>query len=442
MADLKQPIFSREALDILARLAALLAEGAICYLVGGAVRDGLLGHGGRDLDFALPEDPTPLARRFAQHLAAPWFYLDEQRCQSRVIVGAKGQRQITCDFSPFRGGSLDEDLALRDFTINAMAIPLSGDGSPGGLYDPLDGRSDLARRLLRICSPPVLQQDALRILKGIRHCAHLDLTIEQKTWQAMCRDVSGLAGIAGERLRDELVGILGASPAGCGLRLLGELQAAEYLFGPAGRENGFQQGLELAQRVEVWLEAVPGSLREVVSSSPVEGEVEPGISRVVVLKLAALLQGYRPVDVPQALARLKTGRRLQEALRAMLPLTATQFTEFLSLTCGPRGRCLWLEKLGGDFVLSLIFLAFLSGETQQQDLEPVTKTLADFQALRRQGRIPDLVDGRWLRKTLGLGEGPIIGRALSALREEEIAGRVVGRQDGEAFLASFIEKTR
>ncbi len=440
MKYLEQPIFPRETLDILARLSSLLEKGTVCFLVGGAVRDGLRGQGGRDLDFTLAGDPTFLARRFAQSLEAPWFFLDVQRCQSRVIVGGKG-RQVTCDFSPFRGCSLEEDLALRDFTINAMAIPLSRVGPPGDLYDPLHGRADLARRLLRVCSPHVLQQDALRILKGVRHCVNLGLAIERKTWQAMCRDVSGLAGIAGERLRDELAGILGASAAGRGLRLLDELKATEYLLGQAGHRQGFQQGLQSVLRVEAWLEKVAGALPDQVLTRLAEEEVEPGISRVTALKLAALLKGYQPPDACTVLERLKTSRRLQQAVSAALSMRPAQFSEFQSLVCGPRGRGLWLEELGGDPVFSLIFLTVLAGETKPRELELVARTMDDFQKLQRQGRIPDLVDGRWLRKTLSMREGPAIGLALSALRREEIAGRVVSRQEGEAFLLSFVEKT-
>jgi poly(A) polymerase len=65
----------------------------------------------------------------------------------------------------------------------------------------------------------------------------------------------------------------------------------------------------------------------------------------------------------------------------------------------------------------------------------------DFHKLQHQGRIPDLIDGRWLRKNLGMQEGSAIGLALKALRREEIAGRVANRQEGEAFLVSFVEKT-
>jgi poly(A) polymerase len=439
MYYLEQPIFPRKTLDILARLASLQEKGTVCFLVGGAVRDGLRGRGGRDLDFALAEDPTLLARRFAQSLDAPWFYLDEQRCQSRVIAGEKG-RQVTCDFSPFRGKSLEEDLMLRDFTINAMAVPLSRGGPPGDLYDPLNGRADLAKRLLRICSPHVLQQDALRILKGIRHCVNLGLAIERKTWQTMCRDVSGLAEIAGERLRDELFRILESS-SGRGLRLLDELKATGYLLGQTGNRRGFQEGLQLVLVVEAWLEKIAGSLPDQVLASLTEEEVEPGISRVAALKLAALLKGYQPIDLRGVFERLKTSRRLQKAVSVAMSMVPAQFARFRSLACGPRGRSLWLEELGGDPFLCLIFLTVLAGETRPRELELVARTMDDFHKLQHQGRIPDLIDGRWLRENLGMQEGSAIGLALKALRREEIAGRVANRQEGEAFLVSFVEKT-
>jgi hypothetical protein len=113
------------------------------------------------------------------------------------------------DFSPLRAPDLNGDLALRDFTINSMAIDLA-QISPLRIIDPLGGRNDLARKRLHICSPTVLDDDPLRILKGLRHCATLGLRLSHETSTACATTARGLAKIAPERVRSEMAGIFSA----------------------------------------------------------------------------------------------------------------------------------------------------------------------------------------------------------------------------------------
>ncbi|MEZ4599177.1 MAG: hypothetical protein R2940_05255 [Syntrophotaleaceae bacterium] len=426
---------------ILVRLGQLAAKEP-CYLVGGAVRDVLAGRMGADLDFAFPADPTPIARQLAETLGGHWFFLDEERRQSRVVIRDGEKGDMTCDLSPFRSDSLFEDLKLRDFTINAMAFPLGEDGSLGVLYDPLSGREDLQKKLLRICSPSVLQDDPLRVLKGIRHCLTHGLAIESNTLHAMRAASSLLSQVAPERIRDELFGILSAGSVERGIRLMQELKILTLLLGSSPVGKDYRQGIKLIRQAETWLAALDCNPQAPRARELAKAKIESDIGRDLVLKLGALLKGYGTKDSASVLDRLRCSRRLQDTGRAFQELSGQLFGEFLSLRCGRRGRALWLAALGPDPVACLLFLAVLGGGEGIHKIDAVEQGCEDLHACLVEGRIPDLVDGQWLQRHVGLEQGPEVGRALAALRHEEIAGRVNNRQEAELFLQSFREKNR
>ena len=135
------------------------------YLVGGAVRDLLLGRKLHDLDFTMGENPVQLTRRIARALDAGFFVLDDERHTTRVAYHRPDGRDFPLDFVQFTGADLAEDLRHRDFTINAMAIDLA---APETIIDPLGGQADLATGLLRVCTDQSLLEDPLRALRAIR----------------------------------------------------------------------------------------------------------------------------------------------------------------------------------------------------------------------------------------------------------------------------------
>jgi len=195
-------------------LASLLTPDVECFLVGGALRDWQLGRPVADLDFAVSCDPTELARNFAAAVGGHWFMLDAGRRQSRVVSRKQAAPPFTYDFAPYRADDLAGDLRLRDFTINALALPIVACNGLPPLIDPLGGLSHLQCGLLRACSSGVFQDDPLRILKGVRHCTALGLAVEPRTLNWMRVATGLLPKVAAERVRTELTGIgqLSAGP--------------------------------------------------------------------------------------------------------------------------------------------------------------------------------------------------------------------------------------
>jgi len=193
------------------RLASDLAD--LCrevnhevYLVGGSVRDAILGRTVRDLDLTLAADGLALGRKLADRLRCPFVPLDDTDRTGRVVL----RRRFTIDISSFKGDSLEADLRKRDFTINAMAVRLSDllDGRPS-IIDPLGGAADLAARRLKAVSEASFRDDPLRVLRAFRLAGQfgLDITSRTQTWIAACDE--DLRRVSGERLLYELSLIMG-----------------------------------------------------------------------------------------------------------------------------------------------------------------------------------------------------------------------------------------
>src|SRR5262245_24332102 len=182
------------SLDMLAELFA--DEEA--WVVGGAVRDDLLGRTALDVDVAC-RDPERAARALVARDGDAVFPLNEEFGAWRVVL----DRSTTVDFSPLRGDSIDEDLAARDFTANAIAQPVRG----GDYVDPLGGRADVESRTLRTVSEEVFDHDPLRLLRGVRLEDELGFRLDSAA-EALTRAKAGLVTrAAGERILDELQGL-------------------------------------------------------------------------------------------------------------------------------------------------------------------------------------------------------------------------------------------
>jgi poly(A) polymerase-like protein len=168
--------------------------GQEAWVVGGAVRDELLGRELVDLDIAV-RDPKKAARAYARRSRGAPFALSERHGAWRVALD--GGR--TVDFTPLPG-SIEDDLATRDFTINAIARPLAG-GEP---VDPFAGQHDLAARRLRAVGPSIFEDDPLRLLRAVRLEDELGLTLDEETERLVREHAALVTRPAGERILQEL----------------------------------------------------------------------------------------------------------------------------------------------------------------------------------------------------------------------------------------------
>ncbi|MBI4730778.1 MAG: HD domain-containing protein [Chloroflexi bacterium] len=291
-------------------LAALPADQTV-YLVGGAVRDLLLGRAIHDFDFALARGGIPVARKVANALQADFYPLDPERDTGRVLVAEPDGTRTVLDFAAFRGPdpstgsgpSLDADLQGRDFTLNAIALDLR----TRQVFDPLGGALDLREKRLRACSPSAFHDDPVRILRGVRLAADFGFRILPETRQAMKTAAARLAGVSSERVRDELFRILeGPAPAAC-VRALDILGALAVVLPELAGLKGISQPAPHVH--DVW---------------------EHTLATLAALEtiLVALAPDYNPekaADLFNGLMVLRIGRyRQQIATHLSTPLTANR----------------------------------------------------------------------------------------------------------------------
>lgn len=209
----------------------LTAAGFEAFAVGGAVRDAILGQSAKDWDVATAATPVQIQKVFSNSVYQNRF----------GTVGVRRGRQ-TYEVTTYRleygyrdarhpdrvtfVKSLREDLARRDFTINAMAV------ADGQLVDPFHGLADIQAKLIRAVGDPGqrLAEDALRMMRAVRLAVTLGFTIEPRTKQAITKHAGKLQQVAAERIRDEFMRILGSPDPYCGLQLLLETKLLDVFL--------------------------------------------------------------------------------------------------------------------------------------------------------------------------------------------------------------------
>ena len=476
------------------------------YLVGGAVRDALLGRTSYDLDFTLADDTLRVARLLADALGGAYYPLDAERQYARIVLpadvpGGAGER-IKLDFATFQGGTLESDLRARDFTINAMALDLR---HPDLLIDPLGGAADLAARRLRACTPDSLHNDPVRILRAVRQALSFELRILPETIQQMRDAVSGLSQPSPERIRDEFFRILDGSSPRTGIELLDRIGALPYLLPELPGLKGVEQSaphiydvwthtLEVLNRLETVLDALAGPFNPDSASNLMLGLVSLRLGRFraplqdhlhallnpdrsirALLFLAAL---YHDAGKPAARQVDESGRirflehdqigeglveqRLRdlhlsnpEILRVRL-IVRHHMRPFLLGQAGdlPTRRAVYrffrdTAAAGVDIcILSLADMLATNGPAQKQadwahHLDVVRSLLEAWWERPEESVAPQaLVDGKELMQILKLPPGPLIGRLLEEIREAQAMGQVTTRQEALSLARQINETLR
>ena len=195
------------------QLARQLGESI--YLVGGTVRDHLLGRTSSDLDFTSHKAPE-IARVWSQKIKKPCVPLDET--PGRETYRVPVDQNLYYDFTTLQGKTIEEDLAQRDFTINAMAIHLSDylEQKPN-FIDPFLGKKDLQQKIIRTVREQVLEEDPLRLLRAFRFVCTFEFEIELNTLHQIKKHQAKLNQVAMERISHEFLILLKANHSQLGL---------------------------------------------------------------------------------------------------------------------------------------------------------------------------------------------------------------------------------
>jgi len=461
------------------------------YLVGGAVRDFLLGRPlGKDFDFVVPGDAAGLAKEVARQMQGTAFLLDDAFGTWRVVI-KKAEGKSEADFCVRQGGDILADLRQRDFTINSLAIRLPDifQTEKPLVIDPLGGLSDLRKGILRANSEDSLRQDPLRMLRAYRFAYALGLKIDEETVKAIGRNQKLIHRSAGERVRGEFFAALHENRAAHFLRDLYQTGLLPELFPEIGEWEQLSQGphsdfplLEHAFRTVEAGEFLLAHLRDFSSPDAQALEqhfdqvLEEGISRKALFKFECFFHdsgkpptrtqgpeatGFRFLDhdqegqrVNERLARrLKLSRR---SLRILSELTR-QHMRLASLAKGgavtPRAKYRFFRDTGKEGLdLVLLSLANAGGSRKPSaSFDPFRAPSEDLGKIMEAGREllryyyedfspkppGPLLNGKEIMKALRLSQSPLVGRLLGMLKEAEVSGRVRSREEALEFIKNI-----
>ncbi|MEM9778181.1 MAG: HDIG domain-containing metalloprotein, partial [Chloroflexota bacterium] len=460
-----------ELSPLLSKLASALARvDQPVYLVGGAVRDALLGKVSHDLDFVVPKNGIKVAYQIGDYLRVPAFVLDDQRDVGRVVLRQEG---IYLDIAAFRAETLEGDLRDRDYTFNAMALPALAETS-AELIDPLNGFDDLKNGLLRPACPSSLSNDPVRILRGVRMGLKYSLEPDDATAKMMADAIPQLSRVSAERVRDELLNILNVDGAGGLERLRSYGLLAEVLpeitkmLGVEQTSPHHEPVFEHTVSVVRWLQKLLRAEALVDWFAPILEKVANHLNRSVtgerhgrdLILLAAL---YHDVGKPETQsfeidadgstrirffqhdkvgaklteARLKYFRLSGEAVKHTVAVVQGHMRPLLlasedSVSVKAKHR-FWrkYQTAGIDICLLSIadHLATYSGTGPSKKWEKYSGTVTDlldhwFMVEAPIVKAPSLVTGRDLMDGLGIKGGPHIGQLLVELEEAQVAGEI------------------
>jgi len=487
------PRFVRELAD------AMRAEGLCAHVVGGAVRDRLFASGrgmpgagaGLDIDIHLQAAPEGAVRGLARLLGAALVVMDAGRGHLRLVPrDLSGGGPAWVDLTS--GGDLRADLGRRDFTVNAMAVPLEAWLRPDyerSLVDPFGGRGDLDARVLRAVGPTSLADDPVRMMRAVRLSAQFGLSIEDGTREGI-RAGAGLVGrVSAERVRDELLALLagpGAADGVCEMDALGlldvvlpELAATKGVIQPPEhRWNVFRHSVETVRAAGRLLDGAVRRSDPVLSLAPwrpeldahFAAEVGDGQTRGTLLKLAALLHdlgkpGARTVE-PSGRIRFigheKTGAELACGVMRRMRCSRRTVSHVGSMVRhhlrpgqlgqrreAPTGRAVFrYYRDVGEAAVDTLYLnladylgargPLLEGQEWSAYAGMIGDILTGGFETPGESRPFLLLNGCEVMREFGLEPGPKIGALLDSLREAEADGRVRSQEEAIELLRRLI----
>jgi tRNA nucleotidyltransferase/poly(A) polymerase len=449
-----------------------LGDEADVWIVGGAIRDGVAGRGVTDVDLAFAGEPREAARAIARVAGGPSFQLSEEFGAWRALA-ADGAWHV--DVSELRGEAIEEDLARRDFTVNAIAVPLARTDAPP--IDPHRGLADLESRQLRAVSSRSFADDPLRVLRAARIAAGLGLEIDPPTLELARAEARRAGEAAGERQFAELRLLLGGDDPIRGLTILDELGATEAVLPEFEALRGVVQNpyhhldvrdhtvevlarlIQLEGDLEARFGEGAGEVRRLLAEP-----LADGLSRGEGLRFAALVhdlgkpetrtegEGGRILFIGHDRAGAHIARELCRRLRASRRLSdflANLTLNHLRLGFLVHERPLsrrqvydYLRATDPDSVdVTLLTVAdrlATQGERTRQEaidahLDLARQMVSEALAWRRDGPPRPPIRGDDLASALGIEEGPQLGRLLAEIEAAVFAGEVSSADDAIAL---------
>lgn len=483
------------------------AQGFGAYLVGGYLRDTLLSsRPEHDVDIALPGDPEPLARELARCLGGAYVPLGPAHGVVRVVAPGStseppGQETEATAERPRAGawtidltgfsGSIQEDLARRDFTINALALPLEHWASAATremVIDPFNGRQDLDRKWIRAVGSRVFHDDPGRLVRVVRLAARLRFRLDPETARLVVAAAPQIGRVSAERVRDEFLALLALDGARGHLEVLDRLDLLCRIIPELAAAKGVEQPRE--HYWDVWGHLIHSvecaeSVTKGHQNSPIYSlvpwtpemqryfnqQLSDGHSRRTVLKLAAL---FHDIAKPQTKKTDDTGRTRfpehselgAEIARARLGQLRVSSKGIASVAQmvkhhlrpatmwqgvdAPTSRAVYryFRDMGDVAIDTLYFcladyLAAKGPEIAQDDWAAYARMVGHILQVGTQppasGQIDRLLTGNDLMERFHLTAGPLVGTLLQRIDEAVAAGEVTNREEAFSLAAETLK---
>jgi tRNA nucleotidyltransferase/poly(A) polymerase len=444
------------------------------YIVGGSVRDRLLGHTPLDFDVAVFGDAKKFAKRLATVTNGHWVEMGKQgHGVYRVIVD-----KMILDVSAVNGTTIEQDLKRRDFTINAMAYDIASKA----FIDCVGGMQDLANRKIRMVSRSVFERDPVRLIRAYRMGAAFEFIIERRTVSAIKADAGLISNSAGERIRTELFKILETSTAHGSILQMADSGLLFTILPELSSLKGCTQNqyhrFDIFEHTFKAFYHLENILENLVTYFPALRDPQDKWAQkdcAGLLKYCVLLHdigkpavktadrkgsihfyghGKKSADMATRInQRLKLSNQAAEYTDFIIrnhirplflfiahqnkKITRRAITRFF-MKCGSRTPDLWLHAL-----------ADIKGKGDEKDeknaafIEFARQMITYYYSeYRSQKEHPPLISGKDLINTFGLKPSPLFKKILTRVEEARLSNSIHNRTEAEAWVRDFLARSK
>ena len=471
---------SLEIYEILALVQKFAQKEKIeCFLVGGYLRDQELNRKTKDLDFAISSDPKKIAEKVSKELKSSFFALKEEREIYRMVL----DNGLQLDFARFKGATIEEDLSLRDFSINALAKNMEQGNT---LMDPYEGKRDIKEKKVRQIHEKIYEDDPLRLLRAFRIAAQLNFKIEPLTLETIKKNKEKILNVAEERVREELLLLLDTphsypylvelDQAGLISQIIPESDpnrncALDYYPGKGvwghcldavaclewileNLQNEFQEDQEKLKKLlfeEQGLDSHPmatlmkmGTLLHDVGKAPTAKIVN------------GRLRFYEHQNIEAKITSL-ISQRLRFSFNASRHLSQMVLSHMRpgglahAPTLSDKAKFRFFRDLKNSALPALIVsladrYTYLTPEERGQNKDPHEKVVKDLirwhyeKELEEVDKKPKLINGKIIMEHLALAPGPLIGRILKEVEEATILGEIHSQEEALTLAKKIIQE--
>ena len=461
---------------IFADLQLLIPKNQSAYLVGGWIRDKILGRVVKDYDFVIQGDIEDILKKFVIRINGTLIKLSEKKHLWRIV---SREKNIIFDFTPISAENIEGDLSKRDFTINAMAIELDKYNlGVAKIIDPFGGFRDIQDRRIRVVKDASITSDPLRMLRAFRFAAQLGFSIDKHTIDIIQHNIDKILDVAFERITYELFLIFAEDFSYPFVRQLDDIGLLGYIIPEIAEMKGLEQGkyhhLDAWEHTLLALKKLEDCISELsefdeLIQSYLNERFQSNITKKQLLKFATLLHDigkpatmtrdnkgdyhfYGPAKIGSEMAtkicaRLKLGKKATSAVNELVKRHLDPLSFLNNDVRTKRAFNRFFNRNGSEGIgILLLFLADMRAARGKQasDLEQhrlgLVKEMLSFRKaqLYPKEKMKKLLNGYDLIETFNLTPGKQIGYIIKLIEDEQVEGKLKTKEQAIDFVKNLL----